>query len=39
MSKQEAIKILMMSPYYFKFSVEERKVLVEEFVALASGQN
>ncbi len=34
MSRQEAIKILMMSPFYFRMSLPDRKLLVEEFCHL-----
>ena len=31
MSLQEAVQILMQSPFYFKLSLADRKVLVQEF--------
>ena len=34
MSRQEAVKILMLSPFYFRLSLRERKELVEEFCIL-----
>ena len=37
MSKKEALKILMQSPFYFRLTVRERKELIEEFIAQAAG--
>ena len=34
MSPQEAVKILMNSPFYFRLDLEARKKLVKEFCAL-----
>lgn len=31
---REAIKILMLSPFYFKLALADRKVLIKEFCAL-----
>lgn len=32
MSKREAVRILMLSPIYFKLSLTQRQELVEEFL-------
>jgi len=34
MSKREAIRILMLSPIYFKLSLTERHELIEEFLQI-----
>jgi hypothetical protein len=34
MTPREAIKILMLSPLYFRLDLEARKVLVQEFCSL-----
>ncbi len=34
MSRQEAIKILMLSPFYFRMSLGDRKELIKEFCKL-----
>ena len=34
MSKREAIRILMLSPIYFRLSLAERQELVEEFLKI-----
>jgi len=34
MSKREAIRILMLSPIYFKLSLAERHELIEEFLQI-----
>ncbi|MFZ5760030.1 MAG: hypothetical protein ACOY4H_06855 [Thermodesulfobacteriota bacterium] len=34
MTRQEAIKILMLSPFYFRFSLAERKEMIREFCSL-----
>ncbi len=31
MSLREAVQILMLSPFYFKLSLADRKILVQEF--------
>lgn len=31
MTRQEILKLLMLSPIYFRLSVPERKMLIEEF--------
>ena len=31
MSKREALKILMLSPFYYRFSLKDRKALLNEF--------
>ena len=35
---REAIRILMMSPFYFKLALSDRKVLIHEFCALHSNE-
>lgn len=37
MHVQEAVRILMMSPFYFKMDLANRKALVEEFCLLYDG--
>ncbi len=34
MSIKEAVQILMLSPFFFRLSVAERKELIEEFLEL-----
>lgn len=34
MSRQEAVKILMLSPFYFRMSLSDRKELIREFCNL-----
>ncbi len=34
MTPQEAIKVLMLSPLYFRLDLESRKQLIREFCAL-----
>jgi len=34
MSKREAIRILMLSPIYFRLSLAERHELIEEFLQI-----
>lgn len=34
MSRQEAIKILMLSPFYFRMCLADRKQLITEFCQL-----
>ncbi len=34
MTKRIAIRILMMSPIYFRLGIKERKQLIQEFVRL-----
>ena len=36
MNFKEAIRILMLSPFYFKLNVRARNILVREFCALQS---
>ncbi|MFO7761454.1 MAG: hypothetical protein ACQES8_06540 [Thermodesulfobacteriota bacterium] len=36
MTKKTAIKILMMSPIYFRLNIKERMKLVQEFLRLNS---
>ena len=36
MSKQEAVAILMLSPFYFRQAVAERKVLLDEFYQVSN---
>ncbi|MFH1215850.1 MAG: hypothetical protein V1706_05040 [Pseudomonadota bacterium] len=36
MTRQEAIKILMLSPFYFRMNLADRKQLVTEFCCLHS---
>lgn len=33
MTYREAIKVLMLSPFYFKLDLETRKTLIKEFCA------
>jgi len=35
MTSREAIKVLMMSPFYFKLDLSARMVLVKEFCQIA----
>jgi len=35
---REAIRILMMSPFYFKMALTDRKVLIQEFCALYANE-
>ena len=35
MTSREAIKVLMMSPFYFKLDLSDRMVLVKEFCQIA----
>ena len=35
---REAIRILMMSPFYFKLTLSDRKVLIQEFCALYTNE-
>ena len=30
---REAVRILMLSPFYFKLALQDRKILVQEFCA------
>lgn len=34
MTARKAIRILMLSPLYFRLSLAERKLLLDEFIAL-----
>ena len=34
MTRREAVKVLMQSPFYFKLDLKARKTLVEEFRAI-----
>jgi len=34
MTSREAIKVLMMSPFYFKLDLSARMVLIKEFCAI-----
>ncbi len=34
MTCREALKILMLSPFYFKFNLAERKILLKEFLGI-----
>lgn len=36
MNKRTAVKILMLSPIYFRLNVTERMVLIQEFIELNS---
>ncbi|OKY75951.1 MAG: hypothetical protein BM485_06350 [Desulfobulbaceae bacterium DB1] len=36
MTRQEAIRILMLSPFYFRMTLADRKLLVSEFCCLHS---
>jgi len=33
-ARREAVRILMLSPFYFKLALTDRKVLIQEFCAL-----
>ncbi len=33
-TRREAVRILMQSPFYFKLTLPDRKVLIQEFCAL-----
>lgn len=33
MTAQEAIRVLMLSPYYFRLDLASRKILLQEFLA------
>jgi len=35
---REAIRILMMSPFYFKLALSDRKALIQEFCALYANE-
>ena len=35
---REAIRILMMSPFYFKMALPDRKALIHEFCALYANE-
>jgi hypothetical protein len=35
---REAIRILMLSPFYFKLALTDRKVLIQEFCALHTSE-
>lgn len=34
MTKREAVKVLMLSPFYFKLDLPTRKILVKEFCSV-----
>ena len=34
MTNREAIKVLMLSPFYFKLDLQTRKMLVKEFCSI-----
>jgi hypothetical protein len=36
---REAIRILMLSPFYFKLALADRKVLIREFCALYGNES
>jgi hypothetical protein len=33
-TRREAVRILMLSPFYFKMALTDRKILIQEFCAL-----
>jgi len=35
MTCREALKILMLSPFYFKLNLQERKTLLKEFLSIS----
>lgn len=37
MTYQEAVRILMMSPFYFKLDLRARKALIKEFLNIHNG--
>ena len=39
MTYQQAVRILMMSPFYFKLDLKARKTLVKEFLNIHNGMH
>jgi len=36
MTQQEAIRVLMQSPFYFRLDIKARKILIQEFCILCT---